>query len=245
MRPLLWTEIRKLTSVRSTYVLLAATAALAGLHAAGLLIGDPGGELVTDTGKQRVLYSAGMGSILAIVLGVLISAGEFRHGTITDTYLTTPRRGRVMTAKLATGFLVGVPAGVASAAVTLAVTAPWLSAEGEPLPLDEGWVWATLLGGVVWCGAYAVIGVAVGALTRNPVLGIVGALAWLYLLEGIIVSAFEDLGRWFPSGAAAALGNNADTDGLLDQWSGGLMLAAYAAAIGLLAGLTTLRRDVT
>jgi len=244
MRSLITTEARKLTSVRSTWILLAATAVLAGLHAAGLLIGDPGGELTADVGKQRVLFSAGMGSILAIVLGVLISAGEFRHGTITDTYLTTPRRGRVMTAKLTAGFAFGALAGLASAVTTMAVSAPWLAAKDTPLPLDRGYVWLTLLGAVIWCSAYAVIGVAVGALARNPVLGIVGSLAWLYLVEGIVVSAFEDVGRWLPSGAASAIGNNV-REGLLPQWGGAVMLAAYAAVIAAVASLTTLRRDVT
>ncbi|MFC4495627.1 ABC transporter permease subunit [Streptomyces ovatisporus] len=244
MRTLIGTELRKLASVRSTWILLAATALLAGLHAAGLLIGDPGGQLTADIGKQRVLFSAGMGSILAIVLGVLISAGEFRHGTITDTYLTTPRRGRVLTAKIAAGLATGAAAGLASAATTLAVSASWLSATGEPLPMDERFVWLTLLGGLLWCTTYAVIGVAVGALTRNPVLGIVGALAWLYVIEGIVVSAFEDVGRWLPSGAASAVGN-AVKDGLLPQWGGLAMLGAYATVIAGIAGLTTLRRDVT
>ncbi|NGO06657.1 hypothetical protein G5C60_02990 [Streptomyces sp. HC44] len=244
MRTLFGTELRKLTSVRSTWILLAATALLAGLHAVGLLVGDPDGELAADIGKQRVLFSAGMGSILAITLGVLISAGEFRHGTITDTYLSTPRRGRVLSAKLATGLTVGALAGLASAATTLAVSGAWLAADGNSLPLGESYVWQTLLGGLLWCTAYAAIGVAVGTLTRNPVLGIVGALAWLYVIEGIVVSAFEDVGRWLPSGAASALGN-AVRDGLLPQWGGLVMLGAYAAVIAAVAALTTLRRDVT
>lgn len=244
MRTLIGTELRKLASVRSTWLLLAATALLAALHATGLLIGDPGGELGADIGKQRVLFSAGMGSVLAIVLGVLISAGEFRHGTITDTYLTTPRRGRVLSAKLAAGLFTGALAGLASAAATLAVSLPWLAAADKALPLGAGYVWLTLLGGLLWCTLYAVIGVAVGTLTRNPILGIVGALAWLYVIEGIVISAVEDVGRWLPSGAASAVGK-AVRDGLLPQWGGVLMLGAYAAVIACVAGLTTLRRDVT
>ncbi|MFI1400496.1 ABC transporter permease [Streptomyces sp. NPDC020681] len=244
MRRLFAAELGKLMSVRSTWILLAGTAVIAGLHAAGLIIGDPAGDLGTDLGKQRVLFSAGMGSLLAIVLGVLISAGEFRHGTITDTYLTTPRRGRVMVAKLGAGLLVGALAGLASAVTTLALSAPWLSARGDGLPLDQGYVWLTLLGAVIWCTAYAVIGVAVGVFTRNPVLGIVGALAWLYVIEGIVVSAFDSIGRWLPSGAAFAVGNNVQ-DGLLPQWGGAVMLTGYAAVIAVAAALTTLRRDVT
>ncbi|MEV6108751.1 hypothetical protein AB0M28_29220 [Streptomyces sp. NPDC051940] len=244
MRVLVSNELRKLASVRSTWVLLGATALLAALHAAGLLIGDPGGELVTQAGKQRVLFSAGMGSVLALVLGVLISAGEFRHKTITDTYLTTPARGRVMGAKLLTGLGVGTVAGLASALATLAVSAPWLSAQDKALAPGDAYVWQTLAGGAAWCAGYAVIGVAVGALTRNPVLGIVGALAWLNVVEGIIRSAAGEIGKWLPSGAAFALGN-AVQDDLLSQAAGAVLLVGYAAVIAGLAGLITLRRDVT
>ncbi|MER7172115.1 ABC transporter permease [Streptomyces mesophilus] len=244
MRALIVTELRKLTSVRSTWLLLGATALFAGLHAAGLLIGDPTGDVGTASGNQQVLFSAGMGSMLAITLGVLISAGEFRHGTITDTFLTTPRRGRVFGAKLAAGLITGAVAGIASAVTTFAVAAAWLSADGNPLPLDQSYVWLTLLGGFLWCTAYAVIGVAVGMLTRNPVLGIVGALAWLFVIEGIVVNAFAEVGKWLPSGAASAVGN-AVKDGLLPQGGGLAMLAAYAVVIAGAAGLTTLRRDVT
>src|SRR5215207_7615147 len=170
MRDLIRAELGKLASVRSTWVLLAAGAAVSVLHAAGSIVAGPEtADVTTDAGMQAVLFSAGVGSMLTLVLGVLISAGEFRHGTITDTYLTTPRRGRVMTAKLGAGLFVGALAGLASAVTTLAVSAPWLSAKGEGLPLDQGYVWLTLLGAVIWCTAYSVIGVAVGVFTRNPV----------------------------------------------------------------------------
>jgi ABC-2 type transport system permease protein len=245
-RPRLYrAELGKLASVRTTWVLLAATALLGALHAAGLLIGDPGGELAMDLGKHRVIFSAGMGSITALVLGVLISAGEFRHGTITDTLLTTPRRERVLAAKLAAGLTAGVLAGLASVALTMAVAVPWLAAKDQALPLDRSYVWLTLLGAVVWCMLYAAIGVAVGFVTRNPVLGIVGALTWLFVVENIVVEAAGSVGRWLPAGAAAATGNGTFRDGLLPQGGGMLLLAGYAGVIAVVAAMSTLRRDVT
>ena len=49
--------------------------------------------------------------LLALVLGVLIITGEYRHKTVTPTFLAEPRRGRVVTAKLGIGFGAGIVMG--------------------------------------------------------------------------------------------------------------------------------------
>ena len=42
--------------------------------------------------------------IMAMVLGVTIATGEFRHATATAIYLATPHRARVLTAKAIAAF---------------------------------------------------------------------------------------------------------------------------------------------
>ena len=49
--------------------------------------------------------------LLALVLGVLIITGEYRHKTVTPTFLAEPRRGRVVAAKLGVGFGAGLAPG--------------------------------------------------------------------------------------------------------------------------------------
>ncbi len=46
-------------------------------------------------------------SVFAAVVGVVGTAGEFRHHTAGTTYLLTPARGRVLLAKLVVGAPVG------------------------------------------------------------------------------------------------------------------------------------------
>lgn len=246
MRRLVTVELAKLASVRSSWVLVAATGALSGLSvttaiAAGTRLDV---DVATDAGKHSVLHGSGTGAVFALVLGIMLTAGEFRHGTITDTYLTTPDRRRATMAKFGAGLLFGPLLGLVAALVTVAVAGPWLAAKGHPLPFDRGYVWLTLLGAVLWCAGYAVIGVAVGALVRNQVLAVIGALAWLFVAEQLVMNLASDVGRWLPASAAAAAGRTPQ-DGLLPQWGGTLALVGYAVAIVVAAALTTMRRDVT
>jgi ABC-2 type transport system permease protein len=240
------TELGKLASVRSTWALVAAAGALSGLSAVGFLaVGRPAGmdDLATEAGQRIVLHSSATGSVLALVLGVLLFAGEYRHGSITDTYLSTPRRGTVVLAKLAAGLAFGVLIGVAAGVVTLAVAVPWLAAKGHPVDPGAGYLWRTMLGTVLWCAGYAAIGVAVGALLRNLVLAVTAGLAWLFVAEPIVGRLVADLERWLPSSAAASAGYAPDAD--LPQAGGVLALVLYAGALAGLAARTTVRRDVT
>jgi ABC-2 type transport system permease protein len=175
-------------------------------------------------------------------------AGEYRHGTITDTYLSFPARGWVLTAKLGVYALLGAAAGLASSLAALVATAAWWAAKGGALHLSAASTWRTLAGGVAANIAFAAIGVGLGALIRNLTGAIVVALAWIALIEGIASQLLgSGLARWLPFHASEAL-DRADLFGaarLLPQWGGGLVLLGYAAAFTIAAVITTLNRDVT
>ena len=54
--------------------------------------GNPVAPLNTSSGLNSVITGGVWGLILATVLGVTMSSGEFRHPTATLTYLATPGR---------------------------------------------------------------------------------------------------------------------------------------------------------
>ena len=246
MRPIIRSEFRKLTTVRGPWLLLAACLLLVMAGITGLV--ESGGNM-HDPGTQRAaLAHVGLAAVFPLILGILAVAGEYRHSTITDTYLSSPRRDRVIAAKLTVYALAGAAAGVLSSGAALAVTAAWWAERGGHLLLSAADVWLTLLGGVAASAALAAIGVGLGALIRNPAAAIATALAWFALIEGILGQMLGPaLARWLPFYASEALGrsNLSATARLLPQWGGGLMLLAYAAIFAAAAVLTTLRRDVT
>ena len=82
---------------------------------------------------------------------------------------------------------------------------------------------------------------------RNQVAAVVGSLAYLFVVEQLLVALRPGVGRWLPGGANAAvlqLGDVATTRGdLLPPWGGALLLVAYAVVLSVLAARLTLRRD--
>ena len=63
-----------------------------------------------------LVESAGFGAVLAMILGITMVTTEFRHGTITPTFLAAPSRERVLASKALAGTLVFAARSAALAA---------------------------------------------------------------------------------------------------------------------------------
>jgi ABC-2 type transport system permease protein len=246
VRPVIRSELRKIASVRGPWLLLAAGPLIVVAGVTGLVLS--GGNVHDPAVQRQALAHAGLAAVVTLIFGIVAVAGEYRHGSITDAYLSFPGRWPVIAAKLAVYGLAGAAAGLASSAVAVAVTAAWWAAKGGALHLSAAGTWQVLGGGAAASVAFAVIGVGLGALIRNLAGAIAVALAWIALIEGIAGQLVgSGLARWLPFYASEAL-DRADLSGaarLLPQWGGGLVLLGYAAAFAGAAVVTTLRRDVT
>jgi ABC-2 type transport system permease protein len=249
MTRLVHSELLKLRTTRTTRVLLtlaaAGTAALVAIVL--LLAGQPGQPaLGPDALRQLVLVPAQPLTLAALVLGVLGMAGELRHGTATSTFLVTPRRGRVVAAKLAAAAVTGLVMSLAASAAVLAVGLPWLRAKGIEVAVADPEVAARVAGLAVAVALYAVLGTGLGALLRNQVAAVVvGLLWWSQGVERVLTGILHQPGleRWLPMGAASAL--TAPGDGRLPMWAGALVFAAYGLGLALLGGRLVARRDLT
>src|SRR5262245_13213937 len=146
--------------------------------------GNPNPPLATDVGQRNLFGIAGAASVFVLILGIIAITGEFRHQTVTPTFLNTPHRGRVVISKLVTYVLVGLGYGIAVVLLAIAIALPWLSAKDIDVSLTGNGIPGTLVGVIAGLGLYALLGVGVGALIRNQIAAVVGAVVYLVIVEG-------------------------------------------------------------
>lgn len=205
--------------------------------------GVPG--LKDPAGVRSVWSSAGQTSLFALVLGIIGMTAEYRHRTVSATFLATPLRGRVLAAKMAAHAGLGLVLGLVACALTAALAVPLLAMR-DAVSIPTSTIVQILGGAVLACVLYAVIGVAVGALVTNQIAAILGAVIWVILVESLLVTFLPEVGRWLPGGAANAVLQASSLRGdLLEPWAGALLLLGYATVFAVVATQTTLRRDVS
>lgn len=253
MRRLVGAELRKLTTVRLWLWLLLASAAITAL-VVSLQIAfadDPDTwtrPLHTISGQRTLLASAASAAApLAAVLGAIGTAGEFRHGIATPTFLAAPGRARVVTAKVATYAATGAGYAAACLLVAVIIAWPWLATDGIPLALTHPDNLATMAGVIGAASAFGAIGVGLGALLRDQVATIVGLLIYLFVVEPILtgVGSLEALSNYLPGPARNALtGTALTTRTFLEPWQGAAALAGYATVLAAAGAAATSRRDV-
>jgi ABC-2 type transport system permease protein len=241
MTTLIASELRKLRTIRGPWLLLAAGPVLVIVGVAGEVAGA---DLTQPQTAIHAVAHAGVVSLLTLIFGITAVAGEYRHQTITDTFLATPRRGRVLAAKFAVYTAVGAVFGLLLAITAVIATAVAITANGGSLELSNSDLWRTLAGGVACNPAFAAIGVSLGALIPNLAAAIATALAWIALVEGLIGELIDDLEAWLPFAGGQALGRLPGAPDI-SQWAGGLLLAGYTAVFAAIALTTSVRRDIT
>jgi ABC-type transport system involved in multi-copper enzyme maturation permease subunit len=188
----------------------------------------------------------------AIIIGIMLMSGEFRHGTSVATFLTAPKRGTVLANKLAIAAIGGALVMVIATASGLLggwVALQFFDNVAEP---SSGVFLNTMIAAVVSGAILGVVGVALGTLVRNQMLAITGSLIYLFVIDPILLTLAPEAGKWLPSGlitAMLALDVQApelgfDTTNYLPALTATIVLLGYGLVFGVIAIATSLRRDV-
>lgn len=261
MTRLVRTELLKLTTMRLTYGLLAVAAALSALFS--LLENSQAGAagsgvppISTAEGLRTVTTVTGFAMLLAAVLGSIVANGEFRHSTATLTYLATPKRTRVLLAKViassCAGSLFGLVAGIIATGVGLAFTA----GHGDHVALSAGALAGHVAGAVAGAALLAALGAATGSLVRSQIATIIGIFIWAIVIESLIGGLYTSTRAYLPYTAATTLGgtklgsaafgpaHGLNGTGPLPFAAAAALVAAITVAVAFIAARTTVRHDI-
>jgi ABC-2 type transport system permease protein len=247
MKRLIGIELLKLRTTPALFIAVGVSAVLtvASVVANIALAGHNGAPaLGTVDNVSKVFSIAALSTMVAMAIGIVAIAGEYRHRTIAGSFLAEPRRHRVLVAKLAAVGGLGVAIGATTFGLAYAIAVPMFAAKGiHHLPIDVPRLW---LGTTLATACFGLLGVALGALTRNTVAAIIGAIVWVQLIEvGILQHAIPTFAKWLPTGAGVALTSGGrDAAGLLSPMAAALVLTGWAGAVAAIASRLTINREI-
>lgn len=236
-------ELLKIRSTRTTVGIVLGMVALVLLFSllSGLLTKAPD---LTSTKDQRGLLGVGStAGVFSALAGIMLVTSEYRFGTIRPTFVFTPRRSRVLAAKLAAGLLAGVLFGVVGEGLGFAIGYAALAGRGIDYALNAGQTTLLVVGTLAGVMLWGVLGVGIGALLRNQVGAIIGLLAWGLVAENLLFAFVPSVGRFAPVHAQDAL-MGLTSKHLLAAAAGGAVMLAWTAAFALAAAALAARRDV-
>jgi ABC-type transport system involved in multi-copper enzyme maturation permease subunit len=211
---------------------------------------QPGYTVPHTTQQLRNLVGAGFqGYLFALLLGTLIVTTEFRHKTVTTSFLVTPVRAKLVAGKLLFAAICGAVLAVIMLVATVIGGGITLAARGGSFSDMVHQIPAVAPGMILVFALFGILGVGVGSVLTNQVAAIIVVLGWFIILEGILVSLVHGAERWVPTGAAIAAANltrgrGADF-GLFNWWQGALLMLFYGLAFAVAGSLILTRRDIT
>lgn len=247
-------EWTKLTSVPAHLWLALGTVAAAAATAFGL------GLFVDAEDGRSGSWVVTSGFLLAqigfLVLGGLVGTSEYATGAARTTFTTVPRRLPVLAGQVL------VTLGAALTTAVLALGASYLAttwaraAEAPALDLGVPGTGRALVGFALAAAAYALLGLALGALLRNPAAAIVGGLLLTLVGDQLLATnpgrVADTVRAFLPSAGSRLLQDDAAVTAFeaasrgpdLGAWGGGVVVLAWVVALLVAAAYRLRRHDI-
>ncbi|WP_040813878.1 ABC transporter permease [Nocardia concava] len=186
----------KLTSTRSPWWCSAIVVVLGlglAVLAAAVARSAKGDHTHVYTVSDAVSGVSGFGVLVLMIMATLSVTSEYRFGVIRTSFLATPNRTRVITAK---SILLAVYATVLTAVLSVLAFVLFraIYGSGPGLELSTSEEWRALIGVPIYALLCAVLAIAVGVLVRQSAAAISILLLWPLIIETLL-SSFGSFGR--------------------------------------------------
>ncbi|WP_033296388.1 ABC transporter permease [Amycolatopsis jejuensis] len=245
----------KLRSLRSTWYTLAGLFA-AGIGITALSTASAGADYARATVAERAtwdptalsLKSFLIAQLIIGVLGVLVVTSEYATGLIQSSLTATPRRSRLLAAKVLLAASIAVVAGQVLMFAAFLIGQGFLAGQQVPhVSLGDPGVFGAVVGGGLYLAAIALLAVGLGTLVRATA-GALAALVGIVLLVPVVSALFPDWLQWlftfWPSKGAAAIFSVTPDPAFPNPWLNLVGLYAIVAAVLVAAFAAFRRRDV-
>lgn len=206
-------------------------------------------DALSPLGSSTGAGSIGIAILSVLILGVLAGTTDYRFGGIVPTALAEPRRGRILASKIGATALVGLVVGIVYAAVSALALMISLPLTGTDLALSVGDIAGVLGRGAVVVTLLALLGLAVGILARNQLVGVltmIGVLVLELIFQGMVQLVTGTLPMWAQL-LPLSLGQAAiapSTVGAIAPVAAVAALAALVALVLAAAGAAMRARDI-
>jgi ABC-type transport system involved in multi-copper enzyme maturation permease subunit len=220
----------------------------------------------TGLGLARIasnLYTSGQffGLMMVMLLAILLITNEFYHQTATATFLATPKRTRVIAAKLITAAMMALVFWVITTAINLVVGSIFFANEGVSNSLSQWDTQQAILLNLLVYALWAVFGIGIGVLIRSQIgatitaavvytIGTYAALAVLALIRNYLIKddwVLQAAVYIPPLASEHVVGTLQDQMGdahLPGRWVGVVVLVGWAIVLGTIGTLITRKRDI-
>jgi hypothetical protein len=243
-------EWTKLKSVRSTMWTLLATVVV-GIGIGALATGETRAHWTPDnaigfdpTGLS--LTGAFFGQLTIGILGVLVMSSEYSTGTIRATFAASPKRIKVLVAKVLVFGLTVLVLSEAVSFISFFVGQALLTAPAFHSTLSSPGALRAVVGAGIYLCLMGLFALGLATIIRHTA-GAISAYIGVLLVVPIIVNALprsitQHLVKFLPDHIGAAI-VSINVDNALPPWTGILALAGYAAVLLIIGGLLLNRRD--
>ena len=246
-----WTKLRTVRSTMWALILTLVSTIGIGVLLTALEVSRWDHRTLTEfKGFDPLLYSfAGLNvAQMAIgVLGVLVMTSEYATGAIKLTFGATPQRPLLLAAKVATFSAVVAAVSLISCVSVFFICQALLAPKHAGVSIADPGVLVAVVGGALHLVLIGAIAVGVGAALRRTAGAVAVLFAVLLVVPGLVTLLpspwNDDITRYLPSSAGAAMAAVVRFPNLLSPLAGFLVLGAYTVGMLGIAALALVRRD--
>ncbi|HEX6361071.1 ABC transporter permease [Actinophytocola sp.] len=242
----------KLRGLRSTWYTLACLFVV-GLGITTLAMSSAGKEYGSATAEEQLawdptnfsLRSYIVAQLIIGVLGILVVTAEFATGLMSTSLTATPRRHRLLAAKIVLAAVVAVVAGQVLMFAAFFIGQAIAAAQDVPsATLGDPGVLSAVAGGGLYLAAIALLAVGLGTIMRataGALATLVGIVFLVPALAALLPSWLQGVLNYWPTLGAAAVFSTVPDPNLPHPWLnlGGMCLGVAAV---LVAAFTVFRR---